>query len=225
MELLEYHKVKIFGRIWVKSIGQPMNANAVFTSSVQDMCRCFQAHLDTVRDTGFVIADSRMPQQNMPVAHSIFTQKFKIGGDPYGRIWEMPTFGHSNNHVGLQIADILASALLFPIASHVYCSDHITNTIHVKPEYRILRERYGERLKAMQFRYNDKTQRRCGGIVVSDPLGHKGGSHLFGERDAAVVPAIGNTPIPIQNASAVINLTAAAPTPPLTQTKSSTEAN
>jgi hypothetical protein len=64
------------------------------------------------------------------VSHSIFTQKFKAEGDQYPRVLEMPTFGHSNNHVGIQIADLLASALLYPMATCAYCRGHVSN-VHV----------------------------------------------------------------------------------------------
>jgi len=33
MDLLDYHRVRIFGRLWVKGLNQPMNSQAVFTSS------------------------------------------------------------------------------------------------------------------------------------------------------------------------------------------------
>jgi len=129
----------------------------------------------------------------MPVAHAIFTQKFRIAGDPYASIWEMPTFGHSNNHVGLQVADLLASALLFPIAAFAYCTGHITNGTHVKAGYSILRERYGERLRHLQFRYQDQGQRWRGGITVSDAHAHRNGAHLFTDLSAVVgaAPAAG----------------------------------
>jgi hypothetical protein len=32
----------------------------------------------------------------------------------------MPTFGHSENHAGLQLADLVCSALLFPMAMDAY---------------------------------------------------------------------------------------------------------
>ncbi len=77
-----------------------------------------------------MVIDSSAPKLNSAMAHSIFTQKFKATGDSYGRMLEMPTFGHSENHVGLQLADLLASGLLFPMASHCYCTGHVQN-VHV----------------------------------------------------------------------------------------------
>jgi hypothetical protein len=189
VELLEYHKVRIFGRVWIKQLRYRMDGNAVFTSSIQAIFRCFQEQLEAEKDHGIVIADSRTPGQNVPVAHSIFTQKFRFAGDPYNRILEMPTFGHSNNHVGLQIADILASALLFPMSAFAYCSGHVNN-VHVNPGFRILRDRYGPRLQQLQFRYANRDGRNAGGITVSDALGKKNGSHLFADRTAIPSPSI-----------------------------------
>jgi hypothetical protein len=188
MDMLEYNKVRIVGRVWVKQLAYAMDGQAVFTSSIQSICQSFQQFLEQVKDNGMVIADSRTQNQNIPVAHSIFTQKFKITGDPYPRIWEMPTFGHSNCHVGLQISDLVASALLFPIACHAYCSGYITSKIHVKPGHGILRDRYGQRLKRMQFRFINSEGNVRGGIAVSDGLGHRGGAHLFSDTTLPAIP-------------------------------------
>jgi hypothetical protein len=196
VELLEFHRVRIFGRVWVKKLRYAMDGKAVFTSSVQAICRSFQEYLTGTNDSGIVIADSRTPGQNVPVAHSIFTQKFRVAGDPYHRIYEMPTFGHSNNHVGLQVADLLASALLFPIAAYAYCSGHVNN-IHVNHKYQVLRDRYGQRLERLQFRHLNHDGRRCGGITVSDELGSKSGAHMFKDCAKLVAAAAATAAPPV----------------------------
>jgi hypothetical protein len=98
--LLERHEVKIVGRVWIKGIGKAIDPTALYTSSVQSICTYFQDLLEREEDVGFVIADSRTASQNSQVAHSVFTQKFRLQGDPYERMLEMPTYGHSENHVG-----------------------------------------------------------------------------------------------------------------------------
>lgn len=101
-------------------------------------------------------------------------------GDEYPRIIEMPSFAHSDNMVGLQIADVIASGLIHPIAVNTYCEGQL-DSIHVKPEYSKLRERYAPQLKAMQYRYRYPLyHKRCrGGIVVSDRLTKRSGSEMF----------------------------------------------
>ena len=178
MEILEYHDARIFGRVWVKVPGDTFDGRSVYTFSVQDICGDFQNLLETVGDSGIVIADSRNPATNAWVAHSVFTQKFKVNGDRYPRVLEMPVFGHSQNHAGIQIADLLCSALIFPMASASYCHGLIQN-VHVDPGFADLTVRYGARLKAMQHRYDDDRGRERGGITVSDPLGKKHAGHLF----------------------------------------------
>lgn len=181
LDLLEYHNAKIMGRIYVKGIGSPMDGDAVYTYSIQSICDCFQDMLARQDDTGIVILDSRRKAQNDKVSHSVFTRKFKSSGDEYGRILESPTFGHSDNHAGIQIADLLCSGFLFPMAACAYCLGTVTN-VHVYPEYRLLIQHFGVRLKAMQHRYQTSAppKRWTGGIVVSDGLGRKSGSALFG---------------------------------------------
>jgi hypothetical protein len=104
---------------------------------------------------------------------------FRTAGNPYDRIVEMPTFGHSDNHVGLQLADLVCSALLFPIAVHTYCTGHVTN-LHVRPGYRLLKQRYAEQLRGLQFRYLEPVKKRWrGGITVNDSIGQRSGAEMF----------------------------------------------
>ncbi|TCG00797.1 hypothetical protein BZM27_54615 [Paraburkholderia steynii] len=53
-----------------------------------------------------MVADFLDDATDDQVAHSIFTQKYRARGDPFDRLLELPTFGISNNHVGLQLTDV-----------------------------------------------------------------------------------------------------------------------
>src|SRR5581483_11317482 len=101
---------------------------------------------------------------NAEVAHSVFTQKHQVGGDPLDRLVEAPVFGQSLNHVGLQLADLMASALLFPMAARAYCAASFSGA-HVDPHFDRVTERFGDRIRQMQFRYQDLSGRWRGGIV------------------------------------------------------------
>jgi len=177
LHLLTTFDVKIFGRVWIKGIGKPMNGKSIYTYSVQYICRCFQNLLTNTNQQGFVILDSRNKPKNTVVSHSIFTQKYKWEGDSYGRILEMPTFGHDENHVGLQIVDYICSCFLFPMAAYTYCSGHVQN-VHVSPHYLKLKSYYGRHLKDLQHRFQRNNQWR-GGITINDQLELRPGSHLF----------------------------------------------
>ena len=172
VRLLEKYNAKIFGRIWIKGIGMPVKGRAIYAFSIQAICSTFQNALTVDDDTGIIIADSRTPYLNAGVSHSIFTQKFKVAGDSYDRLLEMPTFGHSENHVGLQFTDLLCSALLSPIAMHTYCTGHVTN-MHVHTRYEGLKDRFAARLAPLQHRYFE-SGRSKGGVTVDDK--HEGKS-------------------------------------------------
>jgi hypothetical protein len=174
---LEKHDVRIFGRLWVKGIGSPINTVSIYTYSVQAICATFQQLLEDQHSYGFVIADSRRKSLNIGVSHSIFTQKYRHLGDLYGRILEMPTFGHSENHSGLQLVDWLASGFIFPMATYAYCLGTVNN-VHVHANFQAIQQSCGERLKNLQFRYNDGGVWK-GGIVTSDALTKRSGSVLF----------------------------------------------
>lgn len=129
-------------------------------------------------EQGFIIADSRSKAKNALVAHSVFTQKFQVAGDEYHRVLEMPTFGHSENHVGIQLADLVCSALLFPMAAHAYCLGYVAN-LHVHADHGVLKHRFGARLRTLQYRFQDTANQWRGGITVRDELAQRPGSRLF----------------------------------------------
>lgn len=177
-DLIDQFRVAIVARIWVKPIGPLLQGTAIYTSSIQSICSYFQSYLTSQNERGFVIADSRSKAKNINVAHSVFTQKFKAAGDEYNRILEMPAFGNSDNHVGLQLTDLLCSAVLFPIAAYSYCLHHVQN-LHVHVDYSQLKQRYGPRLAARQYRYQNSAGRWTGGIVVSDQIGQRSSVLMF----------------------------------------------
>jgi Protein of unknown function (DUF3800) len=107
----------------------------------------------------------------------VFTQKWRTGGDPYPPLMEVPLFAHSNNHVGLQLADLIASTFVFPMAAHSYGAP--VTSVHNSSRYRAVHTDYGPRLRNMQYRYRDETGRWRGGMVVSDSAGKRSGSRLF----------------------------------------------
>ena len=177
--LLQRYDVRLVARIWVKGIGMPFDATPVYTFSIQGICTYLDHYLTQAGDIGVCIADSRNKFKNVSVSHSIFTQKFSPTVQSYPQIVELPTFGHSDNHAGLQVCDIVCSALIFPIACFAYCTGHVNNT-HVQPAAATLRERYGSQLKALQYRYREAaTGRYRGGLVVADAIEHRNASLIF----------------------------------------------
>jgi Protein of unknown function (DUF3800) len=169
LQILNTHNVRLVGRVWIKPVGQPLDPDATYTYAIQDIARHFHAFLDANNENGLLLCDSRMHNQNAQVSHSVFTQKHGLRGDPLPRIPEAPVFGVSLNHAGLQLADAVASALIFPIASRVYCS-HQWPGIHTDAHFEAVRQRYSAQLRAREFRYQDLAGRTHGGIVVSDRL-------------------------------------------------------
>ena len=179
MELIEDINGKIVARILVKGVGMPLTERPVYTSYVQALCVCFQKYLEGSGDTGLMILDGRSHHQDAIVSHSVFTQKFQASGDVYDRLVEMPVFGPSQNHAGVQLADILCSALIAPIAMFSYCMGYVTS-YHVNAKYGVLKSRYASRLNNMQFRYDDPQQGRMrGGITVDDKLGQRSAMQMF----------------------------------------------
>ena len=179
LDLIGRHEIRLLGRVWVKEPGIPLEPRPTYTFSIQDIARHFHRFLEAHDSEGLILCDSRQHRQDIQVAHSLFTQKHKALGDELPRLIEPVVFGKSDNHVGLQMADIVASALLFPIAARVYC-DPSPNGVHTDPRYDDLRQRYSARLQTCRYLYQDSEGKIRGGVTVSDRL-HKRPSGLLFE--------------------------------------------
>lgn len=175
--LLENFDAKMLARLYIKAPGMPFGGKAVYAASMQALCDGFQRYLEARNSQGLIIADYRTPALNSVVSHSIFTQKFRIGGDPYNRILDMPTFGHSENHIPLQITDLLCSTILTPMATSTYCTGHITS-VHVNPFDALIRSRYALRVRNLGYRYQDGIRIR-GGITIHDAIAQRSPALLF----------------------------------------------
>lgn len=176
--LLEQHNVKVMARVWIKADGKSLNMKKSYGYAIQDITRDFNAYLESVDDFGTVIADSREHKLNIDVAHSVFTQKWKAGGDPYPRVSEVPTFAASDNHAGLQLADLVASTIVFPSAVAAYCESR-AGYAHQPDQYEPVRQEFIARLKRMLFRYRAEDRYWRGGIDLTDAISRRGTSKLF----------------------------------------------
>lgn len=181
LSLLHRYGCRVVGRVWVKQPGLRLKPAATYCYAVQDIAVHFDHFLAAGNSHGVVIADSRSQNLNIEVAHSIFTQKWRTGDDPYQRLLEVPLFAHSDNHVGLQVADLLASTLVLPMAAAAYGAPE--GNVHASFRYQTVRADHADLLRDLQYRYLDRSGRWRGGIVVSDPGGLRPGSLLFGSPD------------------------------------------
>lgn len=180
LKICEDADAKIVGRVWIKEIGTEIKGGSIYTSSIQAIAASFHDYLTRTNDLGIMIADSRVKNLNVQVAHSIFTQKFRGGRDSYDRIVELPAFGHSENHAGIQLADLICSAIVTPMAVHSFCHGRLNN-LHVRDGYDLIKSRFASRVFALQHFFTEASGRQLGGLVVSDGLGHKPSSMLFHE--------------------------------------------
>jgi hypothetical protein len=178
LDMVEAYACRVIGRIWVKETGKSLKPEATYCYAVQDIALHFSQFLLGGNTQGLLIADGRSKSLNVPVAHSIFTQKWRTGGDPFTPMMEVPLFAHSDNHVGLQLADLIVTTFVLPMAAHAYGA--ALTSAHSSGRYRAVHLDYGPRLRDLQYRYRDETGRWRGGLVVSDPVGKRSGSLLFG---------------------------------------------
>ena len=184
LKLLEQYDAKILGRVWMKKLDAENNDMGIHASSLQFICRGFDASLPK-DERGMVVVDSQTYQHNHRLAHSLFTQRFGKRPKHLGLV-DMPVFGHSDNHAGLQIADLLCSAILAPIASAVYAGKYEKWNKHCQSGYLDIRERFGGRLDALTYKWkNPKTGKKCPSVIVNDPISKRGARLMWGPASAS----------------------------------------
>lgn len=167
VRLLEEHDARMIGRILVKRPAEGLDPDKEYPLSVQIIARHFNRFLEANDSHGLIMCDNRAHDDDVRVSHSLLTRKLKATGDELPRILESVVFARSSNHAGLQIADIVASGLLFPIAARVYCADWAGST-HAHHRFGELQARFSVRLKELRYVYQDDEGMTRGGIAVSD---------------------------------------------------------
>ena len=171
LSLLERHRIQLAARIYVKQPGSEFKGASVYPSAIQRLSQAFEDKLMKEKDKGVIVLDSRNKVKNVPVSHGLFTWNFSAHGTAYHYLAELPLFGHSENHAMLQLTDWIGSAFLAPMATTAYCSPFKGTCIHVAPEFDEIRDRFGQRIKQLQYRF-ERDGRKLGGIHVL------GGSNL-----------------------------------------------
>lgn len=185
LTMLERHDCRVLAKICVKSEGSANDEAAMYGSSIASLCATVEDYAAARGGgQGVVILDSRTKSKNVDNVHCVTTRKLRAGGDMLPHLAESPVFGHSDTHIGLQIADLLVSALLFPAACATYAEDLVWNA-HCHPAYAAVRDRHFQRVRALQHRYQSRTGKWTGGIIVSDRRHRKSARALF----AAPIPA------------------------------------
>jgi hypothetical protein len=178
LRLLEEHSCRLIGKVIVKAEDIEYRDSAIYPRAVADLAVTFNSQLGASMTEGVMILDARTKSKNEGNVHTITTRRFKTGGDPLGRLVEAPVFGHSDTHVPLQIADIIASAVIFPSACITYCGDDAWSDHH-SPRYAEVRERFGQRIARLEHRYMDDEGVMRGGFQVIDPVGRRPTHLLF----------------------------------------------
>lgn len=166
LKLLAEHQATVMAEVLIK--GQQPPSRWAYASAVAALAQRFETQLAAADTQGCMILDARTKAKNTPSVHRITTSRFKSGVDQVPHLIESPTFGHSDAHVVLQLADLIASALLFPMACAAYCGCLIYN-VHLNEEFADVRQRYAVRVRQLE-RCVDIDGKRFAGVRVTDCL-------------------------------------------------------
>ncbi len=174
LKLLSEVDARLISRIWVlEEDVEISNPVGMYAHALQFVCGAFHDGL-AKDERGMVLVDSQTHHHNHRLAHSLFTQRF-AKQPKYRQLVDMPVFGHSENHAGLQVADFLCSALLAPIACGAYCGRYSEWNTHAESGYLALREHFGQRLKDLTFTFKPEgSTEEKPSVVTADPVTKRG---------------------------------------------------
>lgn len=178
VDLLEDNGCRIMGKVIVKPDGKPITDRRQYPKAVQELALTFNSQAAASDTDGVMILDSRTKVKNEGNVHAITTRRFRSGGDFYPRLIEAPVFGHSDTHLPLQIVDIVASGILYPIACHEYTEAAASNT-HRHDRYSELKQEFGSRMQKLEHRYVNAEGETRGGFQVVDLINHRATHLLF----------------------------------------------
>lgn len=164
LTVVERAEVTLAGSIWVKEDNRALPKDA-YAHSVALLTSAFESRLTKASDNGLMVLDAQTKVKNVPSVQAITTRKLRKGGDRFPHLLEAPVFGHSDAHVVLQVCDILASALVFPLACHAFCAD-LEGNVHPHPRYAEIGQRYANRIQMMEHRWRSKSGHTSGGFVL-----------------------------------------------------------
>jgi hypothetical protein len=178
VSLMERYRCRILGRVLVKRPGGVYSPSATYPSAVAELAETLDRQAQSTDTTALMILDSQTKVKNEGNVHTITTRRYRKGGNAYPRLVESPVFGHSDTHILLQLADLLASALIFPSACAAYLTP-VPGDPHLDPSSQVIRQTFGIRLAGLEYRYTDDRGDRRGGFRVIDRVGGTATHLLF----------------------------------------------
>lgn len=184
LSLLERHGIRLAARVYVKQPNVEFKGASVYSSAIQRIAQAFEDSLMKSNEKGVIVLDSRNKVKNVPVSHGLFTWNFSSHGSAYHYLAELPLFGHSENHAMIQLADWISSAFLFPMSAYTYCIENEAGCLHIDRAYAAIRKMFGQRLKALQYRYELADGAKRGGIHVQGKSSRLNTLQLFGDPPA-----------------------------------------
>jgi len=192
VSLLEQYRCRIMGRVLVKQLDVTYEALSTYPSAIAELAETFDNQAAVRQDRGWMILDSQTKVKNEGNVHTITTRRYRHGGNLFPQLVESPVFGHSDTHVLLQLADIVASALVYPCACAAYLSP-VPGDPHRDPVNQIVRTAFGTRLAALEYRYTNPDGGLRGGFYILGNTSRQSSRSLFRQSHWQEIPSRGQT--------------------------------
>jgi Protein of unknown function (DUF3800) len=169
VSILEDLRARVFAHVWLKTPGSWLDESGAYRTSLQHFATGFSHRLAADDNCGAMLLDARSPKKDSSAQRAIVDLKYSCEPDSVTDrligLTEVASVGDSKNFVGLQLADLVASALLFPMACVAFRTEL---GIYKSPaQFQEAQKTYGERLAALQCHWRTPDRRRRDGFVVT----------------------------------------------------------
>lgn len=141
--LLVQFDVRVFAQVAPKPLGGAFDGKAVYATAMYRLACEFHGLFEHRCTSGSMLA--RQATLDAHMARPIYQAKFGEN-DALPRLTDVPMFGSSENHAGIQVADWLASALMFAELSRQH-STVLPEHAHLHKNDAQIAARYRKRLR------------------------------------------------------------------------------
>lgn len=127
MSILEDLQSRVFAHVWLKTPGGWLDEARAYGVSLEHFAAAFVHRLERSDRFGLMVLDGRSPRKDSLAQRAILDLKYScesdIVTDRLVRLADVPLVSDSKHSAGLQLADVVASALLYPMACAAYSTE------------------------------------------------------------------------------------------------------
>lgn len=185
LDLVTKHEGHLMAKVLIKDPAARGSGSGQYGRAIADLTANFQDMLERENKRGLMILDSRTKVKNESVVQAITTRRFAKANPQFDRVLESPVFGHSDAHVPLQIIDIIASALIYPMSCVNWCCEEVKSNLDFR-RFEDIARLHSPKLRSLECAFRNQYGAKQGGFHLFDQATKR--AKLFFPPDSPLAP-------------------------------------